>query len=481
MTRAGDSVGLFKAQRTEGLGKGQSGPDRRRHVRCHKEADVSAWLDVLIVLLLLITGGLFTATELALVSLRAGQRKAIGDSGRRGARVARLADDPSRYLAAVQIGSIVAGFFAAAYATATLADPLADHLVSWGVGSHAGAESIAVIVITLTVTVVALVVSELTPRRYAMQRARPVAVVLGPLLDRLSLLFRPLIWLLSKMTNALLRLLRADPTVFGDQITSEELRALVQSHEALGDEERRIVRDVFAAGGRKVQEAMLPRTDVDFLDASIPVAQAQTLAWMHSHTRYPVTDGSPDKIIGFVHSRDLLDPSHEQSIPIRQIVRPVTAFPTSKPLLPALTEMQSTASQFAVVVDEYGGLAGILTLEDIVEELIGDIYDEHDETNHHPVADDGATVVDGLMRIGEFTNRTGIAVPAGSYDTVGGMVVGRLGRMPTEGDSIEESGHLWTVLTIQGWRIAQLQVIPLGPDGEDHHSGTVSPPHAPTG
>ncbi len=186
---------------------------------------MGAWLDVLIVLLLLVVGGLFTATELALVSLRAGQLKAIGENGKRGARVAALAADPSRYLAAVQIGSIVAGFFAAAYATATLADPLADQLVSWGVDSHTGAESIAVVVITLLVTVVALVVSELTPRRYAMQRARPVATLLGPLLDRLSTLFRPVIWLLSKLTNGLLRLLRADPTVFGEQISSEELRA----------------------------------------------------------------------------------------------------------------------------------------------------------------------------------------------------------------------------------------------------------------
>ncbi len=430
------------------------------------------WLDVLIVLLLLIVGGLFTATELALVSLRAGQLLAIGRSGKRGSRVAALAADPSRYLAAVQIGSIVAGFFAAAYATATLAEPLGDRLVSWGVGSHAGAESIAVVAITMIVTVVALVVSELTPRRYAMQRAQPVATLLGPLLDRLSILFRPLIWLLSKLTNGLLRLLRADPAVFGDQISSEELRALVESHEALGDEERRIVRDVFSAGGRSVQSAMLPRTDVDFLDASISVSQARTLAWKHSHTRYPVTDGSADQVIGFVHSRDLLDPAHAQSMPIRDIIRPVVAFPGSKPLLATLTEMQSTATQLALVIDEYGGLAGIITLEDIIEELVGDIYDEHDVEPSGHVAGHGSIVVDGLLRISDFTDRTGITlVPDpghSSYETVGGLVVGRLGRMPEIGDAVEEAGHRFTVLAIVGRRIEQLEVSPLensGPTG----------------
>ena len=420
---------------------------------------MGAWLDVLIVLLLLVIGGLFTATELALVSLRAGQLRAIAENGKRGARIAALAADPSRYLAAVQIGSIVAGFFAAAYATATLADPLADQLVSWGVDSHTGAESIAVIAITLLVTVVALVVSELTPRRYAMQRAQPVATLLGPLLDRLSTLFRPVIWLLSKLTNGLLRLLRADPTMFGDQISSEELRAMVESHEALGDEERRIVRDVFTAGGRSVHSAMLPRTDVDFLDASIPVSQARALAWEHSHTRYPVIEGTPDRVIGFVHARDLADPSQDESLPIRDIARTVTAFPTSKPLLPALTEMQASATQLALVIDEYGGLAGIVTLEDIIEEIVGDIYDEHDVAVTSSAAQD-SMIVDGLQRISEFTERTGITLPAGSYETIGGLIVGHLGRMPEVGDVVEESGHRFAVLAVTGRRIEQLQVNP---------------------
>ncbi len=422
------------------------------------------WLDVLIVVLLLVVGGLFTATELALVSLRAGQLTAIGRNGKRGARIAALAADPSRYLAAVQIGSIVAGFFAAAYATATLADPLANRLVAWGVESHTGAESIAVVSITLLVTVVALVVSELTPRRYAMQRAQPVATLLGPLLDRLSILFRPLIWLLSKLTNGLLRLLGADPTVFGDQISSEELRALVASHEALGDDERRIVRDVFAAGGRSVQSAMLPRTDVDFLDASLSLSDARALAWQHSHTRYPVTDGSPDKVIGFVHSRDLLDPAHDQSIPIRDIVRPVVAFPGSKPLLPTLTEMQSSATQLALVIDEYGGLDGIVTMEDIIEELVGDIYDEHDSDIGRPAASQEAVVIGGLSRLDEFTDRTGMQLDIGSFDTVGGWLVGRLGRMPVVGDVVVESGHRFSVLAVAGRRVEKLEVKPLDLD-----------------
>lgn len=420
------------------------------------------WLDMAIVVLLLIIGGLFTATEMGLVSLRAGQLRDIAGQGKRGERVVRLAGDPGRYLAAVQIGSIVAGFFSAAYATATLGEPLANRFVAWGMDSHSAAYSLAIILITLLVTFLALVISELTPRRYAMQHGRGVALLLGPLLDRLATVFRPLIWLLSKSTNVMLRLLRADPTAPGDQMSSEELRELVASHENLGDDERRIVREVFAAGNLKVRDAMLRRADVDFLDASMTVAQAREVAYRHSHTRFPVMDGSPDSVLGFVHARDLLDPELDaDTVTVREVVRPVLVLPASKPMLPALTEMQHMPAQLALVVDEYGGLAGIVTLEDLLEQIVGDIYDEHDDEHRGPAPDSDSTDIDGLLRLAEFTSRTGIAVPAGAYDTIGGLVVDRLGRIPAVGDHIDESGHRFSVSEIQGWRIHRLQVTPV--------------------
>jgi len=422
------------------------------------------WLDLSIVLVLLIIGGLFTSTELALVSLRAGQLEAIGKRGSRGARVAKLAAQPTRYLAAVQIGSIVAGFFAAAFGAAALAGPLAVPLESWGLGSDA-AESIAVIVITLLITFIALVLSELTPRRYAMQRAEPVAMLLGPLLDRLASLFRPVIWLLSASTNGMLRLLRADPTAFRDEISVEELRELLMTHAGLPAQERAIVREVFAAGDRHVREAMLPRTDVDFLDASLPVADAARMAWEHAHTRYPVIDGSPDRVIGFVHVRDLLDPDLAgRPVTVRELVRGIVAFPGTKPLLPALTELQAAGAHLAVVVDEYGGLAGIVTVENLVEELVGDIYDEYD-TRPAPAesTEPGLGEIDGLISLSEFRQRTGLLLAKGPYDTVGGLLVTMLSRVPTVGDEIEVSGHRLTVVAVDGWRVQRLQVSTIEP------------------
>lgn len=420
---------------------------------------VGIWLDLGIVVLLLIVGGLFTATEMGLVTLRAGQLRRIAGQGKRGARVARLVAQPERYLAAVQIGSIVAGFFAAAFATATLAEPLAGQFVAWGMESDASAYSLAVITVTLIVTVLALVISELTPRRYAMQHGAGVAMLFGPTLDRLATLFRPLIWLLSNATNLVLRLLRSDPTTFREQMSSEELREMVASHEALSDEERRIVRDVFAAGGLSVRDAMLPRTDVDFLDASLSVAEARGRVWQHAHTRYSVIAGNPDTVVGFVHARDLLNPAIiDRPITVRELVRPVLVLPATKPLLSALTEMQHTPAQLALVVDEYGGLAGIVTLEDVLEEIVGDIYDEHDRDHGQDGAGHGADLFDGLLRLDEFTEATGIELPAGPYDTVGGWLVNRLGRMPEVGDTVTESGHRFSVDEIRGWRVQRLRV-----------------------
>jgi putative hemolysin len=210
---------------------------------------------------------------------------------------------------------------------------------------------------------------------------------------------------------------------------------------------------------------MLPRTDVDFLDASLPVADAARMAWEHAHTRYPVIDGSPDKVIGFVHVRDLLDPDLAgRPVTVRELVRGIVAFPGTKPLLPALTELQAAGAHLAVVVDEYGGLAGIVTVENLVEELVGDIYDEYD-TRPAPAesTEPGLGEIDGLISLSEFRQRTGLQLPKGPYDTVGGLLVTMLSRVPTVGDEIEVSGHRLTVVAVDGWRVQRLQVSTIEP------------------
>ena len=426
-----------------------------------------------LVLLFILIGGVFAATEIALVSLRESQLKQIAQRGRRGERVARLAQNPNRFLAAVQIGVTAAGFFSAAFGATTLADDVTPALVGWGMSADL-AEPLALVVITLAIVYLSLVLGELAPKRLALQRAESVATVAAPPLDRFASLMRPVIWLLSRSTDLVVRLLGGNPEVGREQITEEELRDLLSGHEALSEEEREIVEDVFAAGDRQVREVMRPRTEVDFLDAALPVYQAVKMATDLPHSRYPVVRGSSDDVVGFVHVRDLFAPDvANRSVRVGELVREIVMLPGTKRLLPALSEMRRAGAHIAVVVDEYGGTAGIVTLEDLVEELVGDIRDEYDAADEFPAgARGGAMDVDGLLNIEDFAEQTGVELPDGPYETVAGYVMATLGRLPGEGDSVPIDGHRLEVLSLDGRRVARLRLTPDRTAGEP---GELSP------
>ncbi len=414
-----------------------------------------------LVLLFILIGGVFAAAEIALVSLRESQLNQIAQRGRRGERVARLAQNPNRFLAAVQIGVTAAGFFSAAFGATTLADDVTPTLVGWGMSADL-AEPLALVVITLAIVYLSLVLGELAPKRLALQRAESVATMAAPPLDRFASLMRPVIWLLSRSTNVVVRLLGGDPGIGRAEITEEELRDLLSGHEALSEEERRIVEDVFAAADRQVREVMRPRTEVDFLDSALPVYQAVKMATDLPHSRYPVVRGSSDDVVGFVHVRDLFAPEvANRSVRVGELVREIVMLPGTKRLLPALSEMRRAGAHIAVVVDEYGGTAGIVTLEDLVEELIGDIRDEYDAADEFPAgALGGAMDVDGLLNIEDFAEQTGVELPDGPYETVAGYVMATLGRLPGEGDSVPIDGHRLEVLSLDGRRAARLRLIP---------------------
>ncbi|HEU4542502.1 MAG TPA: hemolysin family protein [Jiangellaceae bacterium] len=417
-------------------------------------------VNIALVLLFILIGGVFAATEIALISLRESQLTQLEQRGRRGERVAQLANNPNRFLGAVQIGVTVAGFFSAAFGATMLADDVSPLLERMGVPQRV-AEPITLVVITLAIAFVSLVLGELAPKRIALQRSMGVSLVVGPALDRFATLMRPFLWLMSKATDVIVRLLGGDPGVQREQVTAEELRELVSGHEELGEEERRIVEDVFDAGDRQLREVMLPRTEVDFLDAGTPVYQAVKQATLMPHSRYPVVRGSADDVVGFVHVRDLFAPDMaNRSVRVGEIARDVIMLPGTKRVLPALSEMRRSGGHLAIVVDEYGGTAGIVTLEDLVEELVGDIRDEYDvaEEAGGPVAGGGFTV-DGLMNLEDFADRTGVELPDGPYETVAGFVVASLGRLPRVGDTVDVEGCSLEVLTVDGRRASRLRAL----------------------
>jgi putative hemolysin len=382
----------------------------------------------------------------------------MAEGNARQRRVSALAAQPNRFLSAVQVGSVLAGFFSAAYGATTIGEALTPRLVSLGMGEGA-AESVAVIGVTLIITYLALVLAELAPRRIAMQRSERLAMVFGPIVDRMAALLRPVIKLLSFSTNLVVRLLRGDPDAGREQMSVAELRDLVAAHEELGDHERRIVSDVFRAGEARVGEILRPRRDVHFLDASSTLAQVVPVVAEHRHTRYPVMDGTPDTVVGFVHVMDLVEPL--QSDPRSTVgshAREILAIPTTQPVLSALEDMQRTTTQLAVVVDEFGGTAGIVTLEDLVEQLVGDIHDEYDVARPPLRADAEQWTVPGRTTLAALERLTRQSLPRGPYETVSGLLMDRLGRLPTESDKVDVAGLRLTVLEVRGHRVDSIRV-----------------------
>jgi putative hemolysin len=420
----------------------------------------SLFLDLATIAGLIVLASFFVAAEIALISLRDSQVREIATRGKRGARVAALAAHPNRLLAAVQIGVTVSGFLSAALG----ADQLGDYVIPWleslGITS-AWATTISLVGVTLVIAYFSLVFGELVPKRVALFRAEEIAMTTAGIINVVANIFRPLIWLLSKSTDIVLRAFGVDPKVQRSQMSEEELLDLVTGHAALTDEERDIVEEVFNASERQVHEVMVPRTEVDFMDASLTVGKAIELAVDKAHSRYPVVRGSSDEVVGFIHVRDLLDTSlANKSTKIVELVRNIMYLPGTKGILPALSEMRIQGQHLAIVLDEYGGTDGIVTLEDLVEVLIGDIRDEYDEHENEVSLEErtGDFEIDGLISIDDLIEETKLDIPEGPYETASGFVMHFLGRIPQVNDVVNVNGLRITVLTMEGKRAGQLLI-----------------------
>ena len=437
-------------------------------------------LDIVIVLVIVSIGGFFASAEMALVSLREGQVRALAKRGRRGATVARLATDPNRFLASVQIGTTLATLVTGAYGADTLAGLLSDWLVRERV-AHDVASPLAFGIVTLCITFLTLVFSELVPKRLALQRTISIALFAAPTLDVISRLARPVVWLLSASVNVVVRLLGADPRQGRQAMTEQEVRELVIGTQTLSADERRIVGEVFDAGKRQIREVLRPRTEVEFLAAGTTVGEAARIASSVPYSRLPVYQDSYDNVIGFVHIRDLLGPAApERSTLVDQVVRPVKFLPISKTVLSALSEMRREHAHMAIVADEYGGTAGIITLEDLVEELVGDIRDEYDTGEAAAKKlPRGEVDVDGLLNLDEFAEQTGIRLPEGPYETVAGFVLAALGELPEPGATVDVPGYIITVTEMDARRISRLRVTPTPEPAAEPPSELPSQPDPP--
>jgi putative hemolysin len=298
----------------------------------------------------------------------------------------------------------------------------------------------------------------------------------APPLNRIAGFFRPVIWALSKSTNLLVRLLGGDPGAARAPISENELRGLVAAHESLSSDERRLIDDVFAAAERAISEIMIPRTEVTFLEAGMTVSRAAKICGDSTHSRYPVVGDGHDDVLGFVHIRDLMvaDVRADRDRTVGSVAREVKALPGSKHVLSALSEMRREGHHLAIVVDEYGGTDGIVTLEDLIEEVIGDIRDEHDAPGGESRRlIGGAVEVDGKLNLDEIEEISGLALPEGPYATVGGYLMAELGRLPQTGDEVEHDGFRLMITEVDGRRTARVRITP--PPAPDRVDGEQTP------
>lgn len=421
-------------------------------------------ISVMIIVLLAISGGFFAAAETSLVSLRESQlSRIVAERGRRGARLAKLAANPNRFLAAVQVGVTLTGFLSAGFGSARMVPDLAPMLESRGVSSTV-AEVVVFVLVEFVIVYIALVLGELAPKRIALQRPERTALALAGVVDWLARVARPFIWLVSVSTNAVVRVVGLDPKAGRTGVSEDELRRMVAGHAELTQAERTMIDDVFEAADRELVEVMIPRTETQFLPAAMPTSQAAKKVIALPFSRYPVFGVNTDDVVGFVHLRDILNSAVTAgSGRLGDLVREVARFPQSKRVLSALHAMRSRRQHLAIVIDEYGGTAGIVTLEDLVEELVGDITDEYDEPSaptHHIAGMQDELAVDGLLNLDDFAEATGIRLPEGPYETVAGFLVAALGILPQVGDTVEFAGHRMRVVSLDGRRVSRLLVEP---------------------
>ncbi|HTE69150.1 MAG TPA: hemolysin family protein [Actinomycetes bacterium] len=414
------------------------------------------WAEIGLVLLLVVINAGFAGSEVALISLREGQLRRLEQEDGRGRLVAKLARDPNQFLSTIQIGITLAGFLASAAAAVSLAEPLVPLLDFLG----GAAELAAVLLVTIVLTYLTLVVGELAPKRIALQRPEPWAKRAARPLALVSRFTRPAVWLLSRSTDLLVRLAGGDPNLQRETVTEEEVRDLVATQATFSPQHRTILVGAFEIAERRLQDVLVPRRDVVALAANASVQEAIRKLVTTTHGRAPVYRGDLDDVVGVVTLQDLVDASGR----VAEHARPVLALPESMGVLDALRRLQGERQQLAIVINEYGGTEGIVTVEDLLEELVGEIYDEFDaDSRGIQRQPDGSLVLPGSFPLHDLPD-LGISLPEGRYTTVAGLVLDRLGRLPDKGESVQIDGWRLDVLAVERHAITRLRLTPINDD-----------------
>ncbi|MBQ6018730.1 MAG: HlyC/CorC family transporter [Clostridia bacterium] len=429
-------------------------------------------LKTLLMITLVLVNGFFSCSEIAVLSLNDKRIDKLADEGSKKAKkVKKLTSNSSQFLSTIQIGVTLAGFFMSASAAQTYAPLVAQAIVNaqpaWQAHSG-GIETAAFIVITLFVSYLSLVFGELVPKKIAMAKPEKIATAFAPVLLAVSAIAKPFVKLLAASTNGVLRLIGVDPNADNEQVTEEEIRMLVDEGEEKGvieDTQREMINNIFELDDVSAGEIMTHRVDMTAVEADEPVRTVIDAAIEDGYSRIPVYDDDPDNIVGIVYVKDLLrfiGSGIPKNTSIRDVMRESYFVPESKKCGDLFKEMTEHRLQMCVVVDEYGGTAGIVTVEDILESIVGDIDDEYDDDDEEiSKINDNVYTVDGVTDIDEVSELIGVELPEGDYNTLGGFLMAQLGYIPQNGgeeDVVEYKNLKFTVLGVDERRIDKVRI-----------------------
>lgn len=423
-------------------------------------------IDLFFLVILLLANGFLAMAEMSIVSSRPSRLQAMAAAGKPGAATAlKLLQNPGDFLSTVQIGITLIGIFAGAFGGATLATPLADQLRRVGFLAPY-ATQIAIFAVVLATTYLALVVAELTPKRLALSRPETIACLVAPVLDSLSRPARPLVSLLDRSSGALSRLfgVRSDNA---PAVTDDEVRVLLRQGAQLGvfkPIEEEIVAQLFRLSDRRASAIMTPRTEIVWIDVNQSPEEIRNLIVSSPHSRFPLAEDSLDHVIGVVYARDLLvQRLTAESIDLRSLAKPALFVPENMSALDLVEQMRKKRTPVALIINEYGGVEGLVTITDVVEAILGAIEEARmDEEPDIVPREDGSWLVNGLWSVDAFQEHFGLShLPLREeldYQTVGGMVMALLGEIPTIGSQVQIDGYRIEVVDMDGRRVDKVLV-----------------------
>jgi putative hemolysin len=418
---------------------------------------MSDLLRIIVVLLLVLGNAIFVAAEYALVTARRSRLQELAESGRRGANHAlELLDNPVRFISTVQVGITIAGI-----AMGAIGQPLVQNWFGF-----VQSDTVAFLIAFFFLTFLSVSLGELVPKAIALQRAERLAIALAWPIDLLARAAYPLVWLLQTSANAVTRLFGVEPAPAGIVVrTREDVRAFVAEagrEGAVEGVEQEVLYAAFKFADKEVHDVMVHRPEVVAISVELPARECLAAVVNSPYTRYPAYRESLDRIEGILHVRDLFSALYEKGIDnvmIEELLRKPYIVPETKDLAALLSEFRQQNQHMAIVVDEYGSMQGIVTLEDVLEEIVGEIEDEYDLPDESLERNDDHTIrVDGTFPIDDFNERFGVAMPDEDYHTLAGFVFGQLGRAPEAGDEVDWNGLRFGVIDVEGTRIEKLWV-----------------------